>query len=111
MSGRFPIAHYFGFSINSTSNPQERSLVFGLPMGSITTHSARTGAALQDFPTGSSAETISITGRWASLTSLRYYPISGRAWLLQMPLSVEQETLIRQIAMTFGHVVDEILAS
>lgn len=86
-------------------------MVSAVPADAITTHLAPTDEALQDYAAGCSAETISTTERWASVTSLRYYLTIGRAWLLRMLIFVYQRTLIRQLAAILGLVFDDLPAS
>ncbi|PXF40450.1 hypothetical protein BWQ96_09826 [Gracilariopsis chorda] len=65
----------------------------------FTTHSARIGGALHDFMRGTKAEDIALKGRWNSLTSLRHYFTTGRAWLMKMNITDHQNAKIKQYSL------------
>ncbi|KAI0561364.1 Phage integrase [Gracilaria domingensis] len=50
----------------------------------INPHSARIGAATEDFIKEVPVEKIAITARWESMQSLRRYVTNGRSWLMNM---------------------------
>ena len=69
---------------------------FNLHETPFTSHSARIGKATEDFIKGEPVEKIAINGRWKSINSLRYYVNNGRAWVLNTPLSSNQQKNIAE---------------
>lgn len=65
---------------------------FGLDPSLFTTHCARNGGTLRDYCNGASAETISMTGRWAAVSSLRQYLTNERSWILKLPVLPERHS-------------------
>jgi len=55
------------------------------------THSARIGGALFDYLQGTYIDTIDITGRWASSSSVQRYLTNGRVQLMSLSFTKKQQ--------------------
>ena len=73
---------------------------FQLEETPFTTHSARIGKATEDYIRG---EQIAINGRWKSMASLRYYLNNGRAWILNTPITSNQQRTLSLAAAKMKH--------
>ena len=84
---------------------REAAAYFGLDSNRFTTHSARIGGALSGYCTGISAQTIALTGRWKSFTSLERYLRNGRAWIIRMDMNTNSQARITKSAANFENLI------
>jgi len=59
----------------------------------FTTHSFRHGGAVDAFMQGEDAESISVSGRWASSRSLKRYLKNGRSQLMRVTFTIEGDRI------------------
>lgn len=84
---------------------REAATHIGLDHTRFTSHSARIGGAVSDYCKGDSAQTIALTGRWRSFTSLERYLRNGRAWIIRMPMKSYTSSKILQLSKDFSRVI------
>ncbi len=88
-------AKLFGLTYSKYLDVLKKAVAnLGLKHFNITTLSARIGGALYDYLQGHSFGTIAITGRWASAQSVQRYLTNGRALLMTLKFSADQERRI-----------------
>ena len=86
---------------------REAATFFGLPANRFTSHSTRIGGAVSDYCRGISAQTIALTGRWRSFSSLERYLKAERAWIISISMQSYSQERISRASQKFSHLLQE----
>ena len=84
---------------------REAATYFGLPAYLFSSHSARIGGAVSDYCRGLSPQTIALTGRRRSFSSLERYLKAGRAWIISMPMQSYSQKRISRASRNVSHLL------